>query len=643
MAKSKYTAEDITVLEGLEPVRKRPGMYIGGVDAAGLHHLVWELVDNSVDEAINGHADRITVTIHDDGASATVADNGRGIPVDTHRKYKKPALELILTTLHAGGKFEAKNYVHSGGLHGVGASVVTALSEEMVVTVRRDGSEWEQTFSRGKVKSKLRRKGAARGSGTTVFFRPDREIFPATKLDAETVAERLEAKAYLHRGLTVVFENEAADRSATYHYDEGIRAYLKKLLADRKQDAVGGDVFAFERTQEVEGHPYPEIECVLAWTEATDETFLSFVNSIPTTAGGTHENGLKSAVVKAVRNYLEIHSLVPRGLAIAPEDVREGMLAVLSCYLANPQFQGQTKERLNNPETQALVDGAVRSALENYLLNNRSVADAIAGRVVLAAKARSASRAAQQVARKTAISHRLNLPGKLADCSSTDPAECEIFIVEGDSAGGSAKQGRDRSFQAILPLRGKVLNTEQVSTDKVLSNKELADLVSALGCGAGKDFDVSKLRYHKVCLLMDADSDGNHICTLLLTFFYRHLTDLVRGGYVYIAQPPLYRIDVGKETHWALDDRAKEKLLERFDGRAVSVTRFKGLGEMNPPTLKATTLDPERRTLLRVSVPEDARAARATDQTIRDLMGREVEPRFDFIMERAPKVDELDV
>ncbi len=643
MAKSKYTAKDITVLEGLEPVRKRPGMYIGGVDETGLHHLLWELVDNSVDEAINGHADRITVTIHEDGASATVSDNGRGIPVDTHEKYKKPALELILTTLHAGGKFEAKNYVHSGGLHGVGASVVTALSEEMVVTVRRDGAQWQQSFSRGKVKTKLRRTGAARGSGTTIFFRPDREIFPKTELDPKTIGERLEAKAYLHRGLTVVFENLAADETKTYHYEEGIRAYLEKLLAERGQKPVGGEVFAFERTQEVEGQPLPEIECVLAWTEATDETFLSYVNSIPTTSGGTHENGLKSAVVKAVRNYLEIHNLVPRGLAIAPEDVREGMLAVLSCYLTNPQFQGQTKERLNNPETQALIDGAVRSALENHLLNNRSVADAIAGRAVLAAKARSASRAAQQVARKTAISHRLNLPGKLADCSSTDPAECEIFIVEGDSAGGSAKQGRDRSFQAILPLRGKVLNTEQVSTDKVLSNKELADLVSALGCGAGKDFDVSKLRYHKVCLLMDADSDGNHICTLLLTFFYRHLTELVRGGYVYIAQPPLYRIDVGKETHWALDDAAKERLLKRFDGKVVSVTRFKGLGEMNPPTLKATTLDPERRTLLRVSVPEDARGAKATDQTIRNLMGREVEPRFDFIMERAPKVDELDV
>jgi DNA gyrase subunit B len=639
MSKSKYTAKDITVLEGLEPVRKRPAMYIGGVDLAGLHHLVWEIVDNSVDEAINGYADRIVVTIHKDGKSATVSDNGRGIPVDVHEKYRKPALELILTTLHAGGKFEAKNYLHSGGLHGVGASVVTALSEEMIATVKRDGAEWQQTFARGKAKSKLRKTGAARGRGTTIFFRPDREIFPKVDFDPRTIAERLEAKAYLHRGLTVVFEDEARGESHTYHYEDGIRAYLTKLLGERGLEAIGGELFYVERAQPGERSALPELECVVAWTEATNETFLSFVNSIPTTSGGTHENGLKAAVVKAVRNYLDIHNLVPRGLTIAPEDVREGMVAILSCYLTAPQFQGQTKERLNNPETQGDVDGAVRTALENYLLANRTVGDAIAARVVLAARARSASRAAQQVARKGAVSHRMNLPGKLADCSSTDPAECEIFIVEGDSAGGSAKQGRDRSIQAILPLRGKVLNTEQASTEKVLSNKELSDLVSALGCGAGKTFDATKLRYNKICLLMDADSDGNHICTLLLTFFYRHLPELVTGGYVYIAQPPLYRIDVGKETHWALDDSEKERVLARLNGKSVSVTRFKGLGEMNPKTLKETTLDPKRRTLLRVTVADRD----ATDDTIQRLMGRDVQPRFDFIMERAPRVDDVDV
>src|SRR6266704_3547910 len=401
---SSYTAKDILVLEGLEPVRRRPGMYIGGVDAAGLHHLIWELVDNSVDEAMNGHADRITVTLHKDGASATVADNGRGIPVDRHAQYKKPALELILTTLHARGKFEAKNYYHSGGLHGVGASVVTALAEKLVARVRRDGAEWEQTFSRGKPASALKKVGPARGSGTSVFFRPDPKIFPDVRFDPKRIAELLEAKAYLHGGLTVEFHDEHAGTKAVYHYEDGLRAYLNKLVG---------------------------------------------------------EDGRRAGLAKAVRNYLTVHNLVPRGITIAAEDVREGLVAVLAIKIPQPQFQGQTKERLNNTEVTPLIDGIVRSALENALNANRTTGDVIASRVVLAARARSASRAAAaEVQRKGAVSHRLNLPGKLADCSSTDPSECELFIVEGDSAGGSAKQGRDRAFQAILPLRGKVLNTE---------------------------------------------------------------------------------------------------------------------------------------------------------------------------------------
>jgi DNA gyrase subunit B/topoisomerase-4 subunit B len=639
MAKTakSYTAKDILVLEGLEPVRRRPGMYIGGVDATGLHHLVWEIVDNSVDEAMNGHADRIAVTLHEDGASLTVADNGRGIPVDRHAQYKKPALELILTTLHAGGKFEAKNYYHSGGLHGVGASVVTALSESLIARVKRDGAEWEQRFARGKATGALRRIGAARGSGTTIFFRPDAKIFPSVRFDAKRIAELLEAKAYLHGGLTVEFRDEAADTRAVYHYDEGLKAYLAKLIAESGKAPLAGEVFTIAKEQDG-----LHLECALAWTDDTQERVLSFVNSIPTSSGGAHENGLRAGLAKAMRNYLTVHNLVPRGLTIAAEDVREGLVAVLAIKIPQPQFQGQTKERLNNAEVTPAIDAIVRSALENALNANRSAGDAIAARVVLAARARSASRAAaEQVQRKGAISHRLNLPGKLADCSSTDPSECELFIVEGDSAGGSAKQGRDRTFQAVLPLRGKVLNTEQSATAKVLGNKELADIVSALGCGAGKDFDLRKLRYHKVCLLMDADSDGNHICTLLLTFFYRHLPELVRAGHVYIAQPPLYRIDAGKEVHWARDDAARDRLLAARNGKGsrVQVTRFKGLGEMNPSTLKETTLDPARRALLRVAVHDAA----ATDQTIQTLMGRDVAPRFEFIMQRAPKVDELDV
>ena len=636
MARS-YTAKDIEVLEGLEPVRRRPGMYIGGVDANGLHHLLWELVDNSVDEAMNGHADHITVTLHRDGSSATVSDNGRGIPVDRHAQYKKPALELILTTLHAGGKFEAKNYYHSGGLHGVGASVVTALAEEMIARVRRDGHEWEQRFARGKAAGPLRKTGSARGSGTSIFFRPDAKIFPSVRFDAKRIAELLEAKAYLHRGLTMEFRDEAAGTKAVYRYDEGLRAYLAKIIAAGGRTPLAGEIIAIEKEQEG-----VEIECALAWTEATEERVLSYVNSIPTGSGGTHENGLKAGVVKAARNYLSVHNLQPRGLTIAAEDVREGLVVVLSVKVPQPQFQGQTKDRLNNPEVTPVVDAVVRTALENALNANRTAGDAIAGRVVLAARARSASRAAaEQVQRKSAVSHRLNLPGKLADCTSTDPSECELFIVEGDSAGGSAKQGRDRTFQAILPLRGKVLNTEQASTAKVLVNKELADIVSALGCGTGKDFDAGKLRYHKVCLLMDADSDGNHICTLLLTFFFRHLPELVRQGYVYIAQPPLYRIDAGKQVLWARDDAQRDQILAGLNGQRsrVQVQRFKGLGEMNPSTLKETTLDPARRAILRVAVGD----ALATDRAIQTLMGRDVAPRFEFIMERAPKVDEVDI
>jgi DNA topoisomerase IV B subunit len=633
---ASYTAKDILVLEGLEPVRRRPGMYIGGVDAAGLHHLVWELVDNSVDEAMNGHADRIVVTLHADGVSCTVTDNGRGIPVDRHAQYKKSALELILTTLHAGGKFEAKNYYHSGGLHGVGASVVTALSEKLVARVRRDGAEWEQSFARGKATGALRKIGTARGRGTTIFFRPDPKIFPDVRFDPARIAEALEAKAYLHGGLTVEFHDEKAGAKSVFHYEDGLRAYLARTIGEDGQP-LGGEVFTVRKEQDG-----LHLDCALAWTEATQERVLSFVNGIPTTSGGAHENGFRGGLSKAVRNYLTVHNLVPRGLALATEDIREGLVAILAIKIAQPQFQGQTKERLNNAEVTPVIDGIVRTALENALNANRTAGDAIANRVILAARARTASRAAAaEVQRKGAVSHRLNLPGKLADCSSTDPERSELFIVEGDSAGGSAKQGRDRTFQAILPLRGKVLNSEQASTAKVLTNKELADIVSALGCGTGKSFDAGKLRYHKVCLLMDADSDGNHICTLLLTFFYRHLPELVRGGYVYIAQPPLYRIEAGKSVQWARDDAERDRILAGLNGgrSSVAVQRFKGLGEMNPSTLKETTLDPARRSLLRVAIGD----ADATERAIQTLMGRDVAPRFEFIMERAPRVDDVDV
>ena len=496
---TSYTAKDILVLEGLEPVRRRPGMYIGGVDETGLHHLVWEIVDNSVDEAMNGHADRIAVTLHKDGASITVSDNGRGIPVDKHPKYKKPALELILTTLHAGGKFEAKNYFHSGGLHGVGASVVTALSENLTATVKRDGAEWEQKFARGVATGPLKKLGAARGSGTTIFFRPDAKIFPKVQLRRQAHRRALEAKAYLHSGLTIDFSDEAADTKISFHYEEGIKTYLGKIIADGGKTPLAGEVFAIAKQQD-DLH----LECALAWTEETDEKVLSFVNSIPTSAGGTHENGLKSGIVKAVRNYLTVHNLVPRGVTITAEDVREGIVAVLSIKIPQPQFQGQTKERLNNPEVTPVIDGIVRTAARE-----RAERQPHRGRRHRqprhpgGARAQRVARRRRAGQRKSAISHRLNLPGKLADCTLDRPDECELFIVEGDSAGGSAKQGRERKFQAILPLRGKVLNTEQASTVKVLGNKELADIVSALGCGAGKDFDAEE-----AALPQDLPADG---------------------------------------------------------------------------------------------------------------------------------------
>jgi len=629
----KYTAKDITVLEGLEPVRKRPGMYIGGVDSVGLHHLLWELLDNSVDEAMNGYCDQVTVTLHKNGQTITVADNGRGIPVDMHPKHKRPALELILTTLHAGGKFENQNYYHSGGLHGVGASVVTALSASMVVAVKRDGFHWEQSFARGVAISKLKKLGPARGTGTTVTFTADPQIFPNTTFKPAVIRERLEARSYLHRGLTLVFENAIDKQTETFHHDRGIAEFIETLIGQGGKGQVADPFYAERKDGFI-------VECALTWTEATDERILSYVNGIPTPSGGTHDAGLKNGLTKAVRNYLSVQNLIPKGLTITAEDIREGLVAILSLYVQQPQFQGQTKDRLNNPEVSAPIDNFIRTGLENYLLSNPTPAKAIANRVVLAARARTASRAAaESVQRKSAVSHRLNLPGKLADCSSTDPSTSELFIVEGDSAGGSAKQGRNREYQAILPLRGKVLNAEQASTSKVLSNKELNDLISALGCGTGKDFDAAKLRYGKICLLMDADSDGHHICTLLLTFFYRQLPELIRRGHLFIAQPPLYKIEVGKDVQWALDDGARDRILARANGKTASVQRFKGLGEMNPSTLQQTTLDPARRTLLRVGVADD----RKTEGTIQTLMGKDVEPRFRFIMEHAPKVEALDV
>ena len=640
MSSGTYNADSITVLEGLEAVRRRPGMYIGGVDKEGLHHLLWEIVDNSVDEVMNGHASRIVVSLGKDGKTMSVSDNGRGIPVDRHPKTGQSALEVIFTTLHAGGKFDNDAYKVAGGLHGVGASVVNALSKQLEAQVRRDGITYTQVYRRGKPVGPVSPGEPARGTGTTVIFTPDPDIFRDTVYDPEMIAERLDVKTYLNKGLVIQFHNEKADSTAEFRHAGGVVDFLAAINQARGDVRVTETPFVLEREDAETG-----LRChvALTWTEATDEHIRSFVNTIPTRDGGTHEQGLRAAVRAAVQRYMKDHDLLKKGTEVKGEDISEGLTAILSICVHEPQFQGQTKGRLNNPEVRNQVEAMIRPRLEDFLLKNRSVGDAIAARVIQAAKAREASRAAaSQVRRKTAISNRLTLPGKLHDCDTTDPERSELFIVEGDSAGGSAKQGRNRDTQAILPLKGKVLNAEQAGKAKVLDNKELTDIVSALGCGMDDQYDQARLRYGKVILLTDADSDGHHIATLLLTFFYRHLRSLFDDGRIYLACPPLYKISHGQETYWAADDAQRDRVLAKLPKNAKpNITRFKGLGEMPAQLLYQTTLDPEKRRLLRVGVPEDDRPY--TERTVTDLMGKEPEARFQFIMSEAYTAKDIDI
>ncbi|MDC0317016.1 type IIA DNA topoisomerase subunit B [bacterium] len=634
-ANKRYEGEDIVVLEGLEPVRKRPGMYIGGVGMAGLHHLIWEVVDNSIDEAMNGHATEISVTLHKDGRTITVSDNGRGIPVDKHPKTKKSALETVLTVLHAGGKFDGNNYKTAGGLHGVGASVVNALSKELIAVVRRGGVQYRMAFAKGKATSKLQKlKGAVRGTGTTISFTPDPTIFPKTEFDTKVIRARLETASFLHRGVKVIYNDEVNKSKEAFFHEQGIVDYLVKVVKERNARPIHEAPFTLRKEDDF------RLELTLQWTESTDEHVRSYVNGIPTGSGGTHENGCRGAINKAVRNYVDTHSLTPRGVKLTLEDIREGLIVILSVFIEDPQFQGQTKDRLNNPDIQSVVEAAIRPAMEQWMNNNRSVADSIIARIIAAARARAASRAASAAVSRKGGSKRTMLPGKLSDCVSGGKGDSEIFIVEGDSAGGSAKQGRNRNYQAILPLRGKVLNTESATLKKILENKEIQDLVAALGCGIGANLNIADLRYERVILLADADSDGHHITTLLLTFFYRHMPALIAAGRLYIGVPPLYRIDLGKETFWAADEAARVEVLEQYTGRAKpEITRFKGLGEMMPKVLWDTTLNPEKRRIQKVEIDDQLE----TDRIISDLMGRDASARFRFIMDRAEDAEAIDV
>ncbi len=628
---ASYKAENIQVLEGLDPVRKRPGMYIGSTSATGLHHLLWEILDNSVDEALNGHCDSIDITLDKDHG-VTIKDNGRGIPVDQYRKTKKSAMEILFTTLHSGGKFGQGNYKVSGGLHGVGMAVVCALSETLKATSRRDGFEWTQTYSRGKPTSKLKKGKASRNYGTTVYFKPDKKIFPKIEFNTKWILERAEAKAFLNKGLKIVVH--IGGKKHTFQYPQGIKDYIHKIV--NGQSALMEEPFYIEKDDK-----HLRVETAFLWTSDTDTNILSYANAIRTVDGGSHENGFRNGITKALRAYIERRNLLPKGISsVTTDDVKEGLTAIVNVYLQGEvEFQGQTKGRLNSDIT-SQVESVVKHSLEHYLHDHQTQGDAIANRIVLAAQARVASRQAKEaVQRKTNISHRLNLPGKLSDCATVNKDLAELFICEGDSAGGSSKQARDRKTQAILPIRGKILNVETATMVKTLANNEIQNIISAIGTGIKPKFDYKKLRYGKIIIMTDADVDGAHICTLLLTFFYNYMPELIEKGHLYIAQPPLYRIDAGKKLFYAVDDKQRDSIIEKLNGSKYDVGRFKGLGEMPPSDLKQTTMDKKSRSLIRVEIAD----MESAQETFGRLMGKDSEPRFKFIKEKAVFVQDLDV
>ncbi|MDQ0220931.1 DNA topoisomerase (ATP-hydrolyzing) subunit B [Peribacillus cavernae] len=631
-----YDENQIQVLEGLEAVRKRPGMYIGATSARGLHHLVWEIVDNSIDEALAGFCDEIKIIIESDN-SITVIDNGRGIPVGIHEKMGRPAVEVIMTVLHAGGKFGGGGYKVSGGLHGVGASVVNALSTVLEVFVHREGNVYYQKFERGVPQEDLKIIGETDHTGTTIHFTPDGEIFTETlEFEYETLATRLRELAFLNRGIKIIIEDkrEEKERSNEYCYEGGIKSYVEHL--NRTKEALHEEPISIEG--EKEGI---SIEIALQYNEGYTTNLYSFANNIHTYEGGTHESGFKTALTRVINDYARKNSIVKDNDAnLSGEDVREGLTAIISIKHPDPQFEGQTKTKFGNSEARTITDSILSEKLDSFMLENPSVARKIVDKGLMAARARLAAKKARELTRRKSALEISSLPGKLADCSSKDPSISELYIVEGDSAGGSAKQGRSRHNQAILPLRGKILNVEKARLDKILSSQEIRTIITALGTGIGEEFDISKARYHKIIIMTDADVDGAHIRTLLLTFFFRYMRQIIDAGYIYIAQPPLYKVQQGKRIEYAYNDRQLDEIIAQLPSQPKpGLQRYKGLGEMNPEQLWETTMNPETRTLLQVKL-EDAIEA---DSTFDMLMGDKVEPRREFIEENAIYVKNLDI
>lgn len=632
--KQSYDESQIQVLEGLEAVRKRPGMYIGSTSSRGLHHLVYEIVDNSIDEALAGFCENIEVAINEDN-SITVIDDGRGMPVGIHPKMGKSTVEVIMTVLHAGGKFGGGGYKVSGGLHGVGASVVNALSEYCEVTVTREGHVWQQRYSRGNILCDLTKIGDSDGHGTKVMFKPDPEIFEDTIFDFEVLASRLRELAFLNKGIAItLIDKREEERVEKYHYEGGIKEFVSYL--NRNKEVL------HESPIYVEGEKDGIIaEIALQYNDGYNESLYSFANNIDTIEGGTHLAGFKSALTRAINDYAKrFGHIKDSDKNLSGDDAREGLTAVVSVKISEPQFEGQTKTKLGNSEVRGVVDSIVAEGVSIFLEENPAVGKIIIDKALMAARARDAARKARELTRKSVL-ERSTLPGKLADCSSKDPKECEIYIVEGDSAGGSAKQGRNRKFQAILPLRGKILNVEKQRLDRILNSETIRSMITAFGAGIGKDFDEEKLRYDRIIIMTDADVDGAHIRTLLLTFFYRYMRPLIDGGHVYIAQPPLYKVSKGKKEGYAYTEEELANLLEEFGGKdnTINIQRYKGLGEMNASQLWETTMDPEHRILKKATVSD----AIVADEIFTILMGDKVEPRREFIQKNAGKISNLDI